>query len=76
MLSQDLSGVGEMVQGLRVPTALPEILSSNLNNHMATYSHLQWDLTPSSGVFEDSYNILTQVKSMKKKKGKKRDLSV
>lgn len=59
MLPQDLSGVGEMLHGLRVPIALPEILSSNHNNHMGTYRTLQCDLIHSSGVFEDNYNVLT-----------------
>jgi len=68
MLLQDLLGVGEMVHGLRLPIALPEILSSNPNNHMATYRTLQWDLIHSSGVSEDSYNVLTSRKYILKKR--------
>jgi hypothetical protein len=31
-------------------TALPEVLSSNLSNHMVAHNHLKWDLMPSSGM--------------------------
>jgi hypothetical protein len=52
-----------MAQRLRaltaLPTALPKVLSSNSRNHMVAHNHLQWDLTPSSGVSEDSDNVLT-----------------
>jgi hypothetical protein len=33
-----------MAQWLRALTALPEVLSSNPNNHMVAHSHLYWDL--------------------------------
>jgi hypothetical protein len=48
-----------MAQWLRALTALPEVLSSNPSNHMVTHNHLQWDLMHSSGVSEDSYDVLT-----------------
>jgi len=50
---------GEMAQWLRALTALPEVLSSNPNNHMVARNHLWWDLVPSSGVSEDSDSVLT-----------------
>jgi hypothetical protein len=31
---------GEMAQRLRALTALPEVLSSNSNNHIVTHNHL------------------------------------
>jgi hypothetical protein len=31
---------GEMAQWLRVLTALPKVLSSNLSNHMVAHNHL------------------------------------
>jgi hypothetical protein len=34
------SGAGEMAQGLKALTALPEVLSSIPSNHMVAYSHL------------------------------------
>jgi hypothetical protein len=46
-----------MAQQLRALTILPEVMSSISSNHMVTYNHLNWDLMPSSGVSEDSYNI-------------------
>jgi hypothetical protein len=49
---------GEMAQWLRAPTALPEVLSSIPSNHMVAPNHLQWDLTPFSGVSEDSDSVL------------------
>jgi DNA repair protein RadC len=52
-------GAGEMAQWLRVPTALPKVLSSNPNNHMVAHNHPEQNLMPSSGVSEDSYNVLT-----------------
>jgi hypothetical protein len=48
---------GEMVQWLRALTALPEVLSSILSNHMVAHNHLYLDLVPSSGVSEDSYSV-------------------
>jgi len=60
---------GEMAQRLRALTALPEVLSSNPSNHMVAHNHLQWDLMPSSGVSEDSDNVLIYRKlNLKKKK--------
>jgi hypothetical protein len=47
-----------MAQWLRAPTALPEVLSSILSNHMVAHSHLSWDLMPSSGVSEESNSVL------------------
>jgi len=38
---------GEMVQRLRILTALPEVLSSILSNHMVIHNH-PWDPVPSS----------------------------
>ena len=35
-----LTGAGKMAQRLRVPTALPEVLSSNPSNHMVAHNHL------------------------------------
>jgi hypothetical protein len=32
---------GEMAQGVRAMTALPEVLSSNLSNHMVAHNHLK-----------------------------------
>ena len=48
-----------MAQHLRALTALPEALSSIPSNHVVAHNHLSWDLTPPSGVSEDSYNVLT-----------------
>jgi hypothetical protein len=37
----NISGrAGEMAQWLRVPTALPKVLSSNPSNHMVAHNHL------------------------------------
>jgi hypothetical protein len=33
-------GAGEMAEQLRALTALPEVLSSNLSNHMVVHNHL------------------------------------
>jgi hypothetical protein len=33
------TGAGEMAQWLRVPTALPEVLSSISSNHMVAHNH-------------------------------------
>jgi hypothetical protein len=48
-----------MAQGLRAPTALPEVLSSIPSNHMVTHNHLQWDPMPSSSESEDSDGVFT-----------------
>jgi hypothetical protein len=32
-------GAGEMAQWLRVPTALPKVVSSNPSNHMVAHNH-------------------------------------
>jgi hypothetical protein len=40
----------KMVQQLRTPTALPEVLSSIPSNHMLDHNHLSWDPIPSSRV--------------------------
>jgi hypothetical protein len=53
-----------MAQWLRALTALPEVLSSVLSNHMVAHNHLM----PSSGVSEDSYSVLIKInKSLKKR---------
>jgi hypothetical protein len=49
---------GEIAQWLRALAALPEVLSSNPSSHMVAHNHLWCDLTPSSGVSEDSYSVL------------------
>ena len=49
---------GEMAQRLRALTTLPEVLNSNSSNHMVAHNHLQWDVTPSSGMAEDNYSVL------------------
>ena len=51
-----------MAQWLRTLTALPKILSSIPYNHMVTHNHLQYDLTPSSGMSEDNYSVLIYIK--------------
>jgi hypothetical protein len=56
-----LKWAGEMAQWLRALTALLEVLSSIPNNHMVAHNHLQWDLTPSSGVPEDSYSVFIYI---------------
>ena len=33
-------GTGELAQQVRALTALPEVLSSNLSNHMVAHNHL------------------------------------
>jgi hypothetical protein len=54
MEDKDLTGrAGEMAQGLRALTALPEVLSSVPRNHMVAHNHLM-----PSGVSEDSYSVL------------------
>jgi hypothetical protein len=47
-----------MAQRLRALTALPEVLNSIPSIHMVAQNHLEWDLTPSFGVSEDSYSVL------------------
>jgi hypothetical protein len=59
---------------LRTLSALPEVLSSTVSNHMVAHSHLNWDLMPSSGVSKDSDSVLTYIKSIKLKK--KKDLTL
>ena len=49
---------GEMAHRVRALTTLPMVLSSNPSNHMVAHNHLWWDLTPSSGVSENSYSVL------------------
>jgi hypothetical protein len=51
-----------MAQQLRALTALPEVQSSNPNNHMVAHNHLYTDLMPSSGMSEDSNSVLTYIK--------------
>jgi hypothetical protein len=58
---KDALRAGEMAQQLRAPT-VPEVLSSIPSNHMVAYSHLYWDLMPSSGVSEESNGVLTYIK--------------
>ena len=54
-----------MAQWLRILTALPEVLSSILSNHiMVAHNHLQRDPTTSSAVSEDSYSVLLYIKSI------------
>ena len=56
---------GEMTQRLRALTALLEVLSSTLSNHMVAHNHLQWDLMSSSGVSEGGEGVLTYIKEIK-----------
>jgi hypothetical protein len=53
-------GAGEMAQWLRALTALPEVLRSIPSNHTVAHNHLY--PMPSSGVSEDSYSILINLK--------------
>jgi hypothetical protein len=53
-----------MAQWVRALTALPKVLSSNPNNHIAAYNHL----VPSSGASEDSYSVLMYNNKRRKKK--------
>jgi hypothetical protein len=48
------AGAGEMAHWLRALTALPKVLSSN---HGGSQPFVR-DLTPSSGISEDSYSVL------------------
>jgi hypothetical protein len=50
-----------MAQWLRALTTLPKVLSSIPSNHMVAHDHLQSDLTPFSGVSEDSYSLLIYI---------------
>jgi hypothetical protein len=52
-------GAGEMAQWLRVPTALPKVLSSNPTTTWWLTTIRNKNLMPSSGVSEDSYSVLT-----------------
>jgi hypothetical protein len=51
-----------MVQWLRALSVLPEVLSSIPSNHMVAHNHLLWDRIPSSGISEDRYNVLRNIK--------------
>jgi hypothetical protein len=48
-----------MAQRVRALTTLLKVLSSNPSNHIVAHNHLLWNLTPSSGVSEDSYSVFT-----------------
>ena len=48
-----------MAQWLRALIALLKVLSSNPSNDMVAHNHPKWDAMSSSGVSEDSYNVLT-----------------
>jgi DNA repair protein RadC len=61
MLFKMIHGAGEIAQRVRTPIALPKVQSSNPSNHMVAHNHPQQDLTPSSGVSEDSYSVLTYI---------------
>uniref|UniRef100_A0ABK0LQ85 Myelin oligodendrocyte glycoprotein n=1 Tax=Rattus norvegicus TaxID=10116 RepID=A0ABK0LQ85_RAT len=61
-----------MAQWLRALIALPEAMSSIPSYHMVAHNHLEWDPMPSSGVSEDSNNVLTYLKTNKSKKKKKK----
>jgi hypothetical protein len=55
-----------MAQWLRALTALPEVLSSISSTHMVAHNHLYWNLMSSSGVSEDSTNVLMYIKKSPK----------
>jgi hypothetical protein len=55
-----------MVQWLRTLVALSEVLSSIPSHHMVAYNHLYWDPMSSSGMSEDSDNVLTDIKQTNK----------
>jgi hypothetical protein len=57
-------GAGEMAQGLKALTALPEVLSSIPSNHMVAHNLLYWDLMPSSSVSGASFSEETIAKSL------------
>jgi hypothetical protein len=54
-----------VAQRLRALAALPEVMSSIPSNHVVAHNHLSWDLTPPSGVSEDSDSVLIYIKSKK-----------
>ena len=58
LFKSKMSGAGEMAQQVRALTALTEVLNSIPTNHMVAHNHLERDLMPSSGVSEDSCNVL------------------
>ena len=47
-----------MAQWVRALTALLKVQRSSPSNHMVVHNHPEGDLTPSSGVSEDSYSVL------------------
>jgi hypothetical protein len=51
-----------MAPQLRALTALSEVLSSILSNHMVLTTICNGDLMPSSGVSEDSNSVLIYIK--------------
>ena len=55
-------GADKMAQQLRALTTLPKVLSSNPSYHMVAHNRPSRNLTPSSGVSEDSHNVLTYYK--------------
>jgi hypothetical protein len=57
-VSKQPTRTGDMTQRLRALTALPKVLSSNPSNHMVAHNYPLPDLTPSSGMSEDSYSVL------------------
>jgi DNA repair protein RadC len=59
-------GTGEMAQHLKALTALLKVQRSSPSNHMVVHNHPEGDLTPSSGVSEDSYSVLTYNKQTNK----------
>jgi hypothetical protein len=56
---KDKFRAGEMAQWVRALTVDTKDLSSNPSNHMMAFNHLSCDLTPPSGMSEDSYSVLT-----------------
>jgi hypothetical protein len=59
-----------MAQRVGALTALPKVLSSIPSNHIVAHNHPYWDLTPSSGVSEDSNSILIYNKQTLKQNNK------
>jgi hypothetical protein len=55
-------GLEVKAQWLRMLAPLPEVQSSILSNHMVAINHLYWDSMPSSGLFENSDNVLIYIK--------------
>ena len=49
---------GEIAQLLKARPSFMDHESSNPSDHMVAHNYLWWDLTPSSGMSEDNYNIL------------------